>query len=298
MILQDGYFPIFINWDSSFATSYIDHLFNIRQGRLVFDWCCDDPPIPAWAKSLGAAIVGTATMPFYFLSDLGRGILGAPVVWYSLAFRRDEAGMIELPAKRRVEELASRHAREEILHPGEILISEGPDVRTDSEKFQSFAAYLSPTKSLFSIAIDAGGKGAWDTMLRRTRTLFHSDSEFRNPSPDRHASGGLHKFLTRLRTIMTANEGQGSWEITLVGHSMGTIIVNELLRQFPKLPIKHIVYMAAACGVRDYQDTLFPYLAAHRPAEMYHLTLHTLADQNELNLAGLGHRRFVTRLDR
>lgn len=274
LIQQDGYFPIFINWDSSFTTSYIDHLFNIRQGRLVFDWCCNDPPIPDWAKSVGTALVGTITMPFYLLSDIGRGILRAPVVWYSLAFRRDEAGMIELPAKQRVEELEIRVAQG-LVSPGTITLAEGPDVRTPSERFVSFLAYLAPTKPLVSIAIDSGGKGAWDTMLRRTRTLFHADGEFRNPSPETQASGGLYKFLARLQSLMLANGGQDSWEITLVGHSMGTIILNELLREFPELPVKHIVYMAAACTVRDYQDTLFPYLATHKSAEMYHLTLHS-----------------------
>ena len=286
LIKQDGYFPIFINWDSSFTTSYIDHLFNIRQGRLVFDWCCNDPPIPDWAKSVGAALVGTITMPFYLLSDIGRGLLRAPVLWYSLAFRRDEAGMLELPAKQRADELQIREAGG-LVSLGKVALSEGPDARTPSERFASFLAYLAPTKPLVSIAIDAGGKGAWDTMLRRTRTLFHADGEFRNPSPETQASGGLYKFLARLRSLMLANGGQDSWEITLVGHSMGTIIVNELLREFPELPIKSIVYMAAACSVRDYQDTVFPYLTSHETTEMHHLTLHTLADQNELNLGGV-----------
>lgn len=286
LIKQDGYFPIFINWDSSFTTSYIDHLFYIRQGRLVFDWCCNDPPIPAWTKSLGAAIAGTITMPFYLLSDVGRGILRAPVVWYSLAFRRDEAGMLELSAKQRSEEFETRVARGYVF-PGEFSLSEGPDARTSLEKFRALAAYLAPTKPLFSVAIDAGGKGAWDTMLRRTKTLFHTDSDFRNPSLDTRPSGGLYKFLVQLQQIMVTDGERDSWEITLVGHSMGTIILNEIVRIFPDLPIKNVVYMAAACSVRDYQDTVFPYLATHDSTEMYHLTLHPQADQNELNLAGL-----------
>ena len=38
--------------------------------------------------------------------------------------------------------------------------------------------------------------------------------------------------------------------ITIIGHSMGTMVANELFSQFPNLPYENIVYMAAASSVQ------------------------------------------------
>lgn len=60
-ILKDGYYPIFIIWDSSLLRSYLDHLLWIRQGRVYRCW-------------------GPLTFPFYLLADFGRGPIRAPIV--------------------------------------------------------------------------------------------------------------------------------------------------------------------------------------------------------------------------
>ncbi|HEX3129397.1 MAG TPA: hypothetical protein VH394_18825 [Thermoanaerobaculia bacterium] len=79
-------------------------------------------------------------------------------------------------------------------------------------------------------------------------------------------------------------------EITLVGHSMGTIILDRLLRYAPNLEVKNIVFMGAATSVEDYRDTVDAYLDRHRGngekgtgTQMYHLVLHPLAEATERN---------------
>lgn len=76
-------------------------------------------------------------------------------------------------------------------------------------------------------------------------------------------------------------------EITLVGHSMGTIIINRLLRYAPDLEVKNIVFMGAATTVEDYRSTIIPYLLRHQKkgaeTQMYHLVLHPLAEVTERN---------------
>ncbi|MBM4133912.1 MAG: hypothetical protein FJ245_09110 [Nitrospira sp.] len=88
----------------------------------------------------------------------------------------------------------------------------------------------------------------------------------------------------------------GEWEVTLVGHSMGTIILNEMIRRFGVvtekdasgaervtfvMPFNRIVYMAAASSIRDFEDTIFPYLTMNTNAQFYHLTLHEEAEERE-----------------
>jgi len=88
--------------------------------------------------------------------------------------------------------------------------------------------------------------------------------------------------------------------ITLVGHSMGTIIIDRLLRYAPNLQVKNIVFMAAANTVEDYRDTVDAYLDRHHGngsgedgegvTNMYHLVLHPLAEVGEQGVLDLAPR--------
>ena len=126
--------------------------------------------------------------------------------------------------------------------------------------------------------IDGFGTSAWDNMLRRTQLLIHSPSEFTGCQHS-EAQGDLALVLQRLAPEITSPGKK--WEILLVGHSMGTIILNELIRQFPSLEYSTIVYMAAACSSRDFQQSVIPYLQAHSATQFYNLTLHHIAEERE-----------------
>ena len=45
-------------------------------------------------------------------------------------------------------------------------------------------------------------------------------------------------------------------QITMIGHSMGAIVINELLDRFPDLPYADIVVMASAASLRDTRRVL------------------------------------------
>jgi len=170
---------------------------------------------------------------------------------------------------------------------GDLKISLGLDERTRWEKFEASTKYILtlPTKLVSASVIDALGTSSWDIMLRSVSQLFHYDSRqvshtglglSRTDNQPFTQTGALSVFLQRLTDKVCqgdkgASDATGSrsmecvnkdgWEITLVGHSMGTIIVNRIIRGFGELPIKNVVYMAAATTIKDYQDSIFPYLA-------------------------------------
>ncbi len=162
----------------------------------------------------------------------------------------------------------------------------GLDQRAWSDKFWASVKYVItfPSKLAFAPIIDAFGTSSWDVMLRSVAQLFHYDG---SPLPNRNEdesgeveydftrTGALAVFFDQLRTQICNYDKQtmntrsshrvgcpnkDNWEITLVGHSTGAIIVNRIIREFGDLPIKNVVYMAAASTVKDYQDTIFPYL--------------------------------------
>lgn len=140
-----------------------------------------------------------------------------------------------------------------------------------------------PLRLAAAPALDGFGAGAWDNILRRTSVLFNSDDELdvetmrktdERPRKDPgFRRGAVALFMDKLvAEVAKSQEGKlpgeknEEWEFVLVGHSMGAIIVNEIVRYYgEKLPISHIVYMAAACSIRDYEDSVWPYLRLREP---------------------------------
>lgn len=155
-----------------------------------------------------------------------------------------------------------------------------------------------PTKLLGTPVIDALGLSAWQDMSRRTLTVVEGTSELlisRNMNDqeiahyiDKGSGGGLDQFMSALSEWCNRQPAQSAYEITLVGHSMGTMILNDVLRARSRyeggphaaLPVKNIVYLAAACSIRDFSQGVIPFMeqAAHRDVQFYNLCLHPTAD--------------------
>lgn len=175
-----------------------------------------------------------------------------------------------------------------------FAISVGNDSRTCSELVFNFAVYIPtlPFKLLTMPIVDTFGTGSWDVMLRHVDLLFHTERELRKSSITDMARqnnslatipkhGGLSLLLQKLAAEIKA-DGTDKWEVTLVGHSMGAIVTNQLIRNYGKnLPIKNIIYLAAAATVHDYEDTIYPYLSEDDKRHIYHFMLHPRAEEGE-----------------
>lgn len=122
-------------------------------------------------------------------------------------------------------------------------------------------------------------------MLRHTDLLFHAEHESTSLLNDNEQNGGgLSLFFKSL--IKLIGNDRDNWEITLVGHSMGTIVANKIVKEFGnQLPIKKIVYLAAADSIQNYQDTIHRYLQNEKnyDTKMYHFVLHPRAEEGEKN---------------
>lgn len=275
-IEKSGYYPIFINWRSALISSYVDHLFFIRQGER-----------PRWAPVL---------FPFYLSYDLVRGVTRAPLTWFHM-FKSDfeswrgqndenvKKTFAEWQARYKLgmDEMPKKHG-----HGSQLAISEGKDKSTWHEAVASTLMYVLslPTKLAIAPFLDAFGSSAWDVMLRRTHNAFHEEKEFSEDSDKQlddseYGNGGLSKFFGEAQNFFYPECPEGNVcrnnsdnvEITMIGHSAGTLIINEILRRFD-LPISNIVYLASASTIRDYEKSVFPFLEKHENAQFYNVVLH------------------------
>jgi hypothetical protein len=353
-IRKSGSYPIFVNWESGFVTSYRDHVFRINKGinepllryfspvvvpgeALIDETSSIAEALPAWVAEFRHAA------PF-----MERGSTAWKVALQSYTYLQD-CKLHPNPTCTASDQSGDHHQAVDInenmrqcaddKHPCKDLV----DNRTPSERFFSRAAYVPtfPTKLLLPpVGIQAFGRGAWDIMYRRTATLFTTEAEFavnlngkwdsavKSPTAaeceysalrakDQTAAprSMLCEFIYRFEREFipkwcgnnaTALHGCGNLEIDLVGHSMGSIVINQWLRHAPNLQLSNIVYMAGATSVTDYRDTVYSYLNRQHNqfgcvpkrliaagnggvpcTNVYHLVLHPTAEFSEKGWADL-----------
>jgi pimeloyl-ACP methyl ester carboxylesterase len=280
------YYPIFINWDSGLWESLGDHLVSVRQGET-------------------AEISGGASAIFYVLADLGRTVFRAPVTWGYTAHNDASA----FPQSRVIGEEKTYSARER-ENPRLIykcLVQQGADGnislgrehdwdiasgRLYGKSFWNTATFL--FQYLTAPPIDGFGTPAWDMMQRRAKVLFNKPEQFDIAGNTVTVAGSMRGrptaaltiFMERLRQYLKSR--QGRVEVSVVAHSMGTFIVNEMIRAYPDLDYRNIVYMAGADSIRNTFNSVLPYLndPVHRGTTFYNLTLHPQAEVEEFR--GLG----------
>ena len=190
-----------------------------------------------------------------------------------------------------------------LTHPADaIAVSKGKDTRSTWDKRWRAARYLLtlPTKFLSAVLIDGFGKAAWENMRRRTRVVFRSPDEFNrgrrrtDPAAMTQAlnappTAAFAEFFRRLSGFVNPtgkDPFQTDYEVTLVGHSMGAIILNEVIRVYDTLPYKNIVYMGAACSIREWAALTLPYLTDHTESRFVNLCLHPIAEPREIAAIG------------
>jgi pimeloyl-ACP methyl ester carboxylesterase len=273
-----GYYPLMINWDSGLWHSYFEHLLWIRGGE-------------KWeGRKWGT--VGVLSAPLYFLGDLGRTVAHAPkdmlyTLWYNL-----EAipGIHKMWSRSGTNSQAMYH---EILRRKWDGVSLGAARRADYKTpfITAWNLITLPFQVLLSPIVDGFGTPAWENMQRRTRNLDNRPKEFDVSGDESRASKLLDRPPPAVMTVFARQlklfaRSHPHVKITLVAHSMGTFIVNDLVRRTPNVCYANIIYMAGADSMRDTHDSLVPYLKRHKKTQFYLLTLHPQAEIEESHGAG------------
>ena len=261
------YYPIFVNWNSSMWSSYFENLFLLQNGMRSY-------------------VMRPLLSPFILMSDMGSAILCLPQTFTQQFYGWKKSAIMnpEYDEQQDITFIKPEHR---------IVLQHGDDYSGMTEFLAGRAVYglMFPFRMMTTPLLDAFGNRAWSTMNRRTRTVFRrpetlGDIKSENPPRDFHPpDGGLGILMTALSELHAKDP---RYKFTIIGHSMGTIILNELLFDYDNLPYDNIVYMAAACSIRDMENAVFPYLQEHKNSRFYHLTLHQLADETENSLGSLG----------
>lgn len=266
-----GYHPIFVHWRSGLGTTYWEHLWNHRQGEYWMIW-------------------GPITSPLVLVTDLGTSIFRTPMIWWYQLVSLVRGMGWELPQYANALSVSDK-----LVVENTIDYDPGVDLRGNGLKnVQGVMGVREFANSMITAPIfDAVGTNAWDVMNRRTDVMFAKPvtndfldtystiSEF-----NARKTGSLRQFF---ETLAEAHKTKlKDVEIILIGHSMGTIIASEVLARRPEINFSKIIYMAAACSIKDYELSVQPYLKKHPNTQFYNYMLHPKAENYETHLLGFG----------
>ena len=310
LMIEDGYFPIFLIWRTGAFETYGEQVLYVRNGILKNNV--------------------QATAPFNILADLVKGIAQAPVTYYNQGGRFGDSAYFQPKEEYSVLTYEPKYSPEKpVSRNNNVLIEDGVSDNVPRDYFDdALYAVTSPIRLISTPFTDSFGKTAWENMVRRARTAVKKPIEFQPELGDPiinaqisqdlkrypNGTGAFSKFFQELQWC--ANEDQECGKVlikpdkkkdkfnddekkdlfkflkdsrlTIMGHSMGAIALNELFSIYKKIPYENIIYMAAACSFRDTLNSMIPLLEnSEKPIRFYNLMLHPLADAREVTAKGI-----------
>lgn len=287
----NAHYPIYLAWPSDQFSSLGEHLLGVRQGVPV-----------------GKA-AGLITMPLVLATDLAKGGVGLPLTWG----KQLNNGLEQLVTQHHgkpfspIWQLATQElAKHTNAHVGDSTFKY--NAKEKVERFTVAELKLPFRATVGSIGQGELAQGAWKMMRRVTSNMVFpppdlEEEEGRAAEEEAVVAGEFFRLMALI--VRAANDEslrgrskitERRVEVTLVGHSMGTIVLNRMLTRYqhPLLvskAIKNIVYMAAACSVSEAHESVVPFIfesgvsKRHR-INFYNLTLNRVAEISESALSG------------
>ncbi|MCW5203477.1 hypothetical protein VU12_11130, partial [Desulfobulbus sp. US4] len=286
-------YPVFVNWRSGPFTTYWDHVWGIRQG-----------------EKEKHSLTKLLTVPVYLFTDFANSLANAPKAWTVTGIHMLRSTL---------------HAKEEEDICADIKALQRTNIYFDGDqdtsKLSRYIRWLvtSPSKVVTTPFTYTLAKPAWDIMLRRTNTLFYTPEDLQKQSHEKKDQGGnmqkigeakgkivrpvmlprkefksgngaLYRFLSALEDSEASKV-----KITIIGHSMGAIVVNNIINLGLNLTYENIIHMASADSTENLFNKVVPYIDCSlagtcnnkTKVNFYSLYLHPDNENREVSVQGL-----------
>lgn len=276
-MIKDGITPVFVVWDSRLFPCYLESLLWVRRGI-----------------KYNRLIIPILTLPFAMFEDIGRGIgrfLHTILITLGRDAQTDDVFFSKhsnwFPMKERFklrlnEFFGNEYTKDWVKFSQQggvavdqnlkIIVGKNAGLSKSTQRLIIFWM-LQPLHWIVHPLLDMIGKRAWDNMLRRTRTLI-----WHNPDIHTHESTpAFSRFLSALTQL------ENKPRIDIIGHSMGSIVINEAFLRQPDIPCSNIIFMGAACSVRGFLNSTGKRLLTDSTVNFFNICLHPTAEISEYN---------------
>ncbi|MBM3951332.1 MAG: hypothetical protein FJ311_07745 [Rhodospirillales bacterium] len=128
------------------------------------------------------------------------------------------------------------------------------------------------------------GTGGFSKLFQTLESCMTPEQDA--PSSNQAGGAAVNKGAARPRPPCTLKAEQKAAlqkgvKVTLVGHSMGTIVFNQLASLYSDIPYEKIIYMAAAANIRHFTNAITPLMRSNPGLSVHSLMLHPLAESRE-----------------
>ena len=260
---ESDMYPVFVNWRTGPFSSYGSHLVKIRQGEVS-----ETAPL---------------TSPVYFVTDAIETVVNAPKSWIV-----NGRAALQSIRKSEVDESERRLLQYVEPHDNGNIFYENENTEISAiDGIKNFFAWwiTSPVKAATTPIAYTMGRPTWDVMLRRTNTAFYTPSDLEPQELEagyllsNHGNGAFLRFLKKLS--LAKHDENLPITVTLMGHSMGAIIINRVLALDLDLEVSNIVHLASADSIKNLLGTVAPYLIKNPTTDFYSLSLHPNNENRE-----------------
>lgn len=308
---DDWHYPVFISWKSDALSNWGEHLFRLREGKKA------------------NRFIGALGSPFILIVDVATTVGRFPAtLWYQVSNEKDRlasqgrlprswrsgawktannrlCGMQRCPDDQRWNYPRKDQGKDDDVNLTANLSEYHNRLWPSAVRGTQQVLTVPVRYTLGSVWHSGVSSASWKVMKRRTLTQFFPASDFDKrwqPKGAQPVPGG-HIFRQILALSENKTCDNDCPNLTLVGHSMGTMVINGALQRFQKQwqdsrLIDDIVYMAAAASIEDSLAALKPILADPDPdaqsaiesepdaVNFYNLTLNRVAEVSEVHLWG------------
>lgn len=258
------YYPLFINWNSSFGEAISDDLFRLRFGDHNPPLAISTSPIVLGNRVLSSAMT-VPTALFHQGVTMVDGIKGASQEGDPLLGIIGDT-LLNLPA----------YAISMVVLP----FTEG----IGSPAWGIMKRRVDDATGSIAPAVKTRPDGAARTLIQALRNSIVAKTDCGNTQ---HPNRGPDKYCwADTPTEVT---------VTMVGHSMGALVINRLLEVSedtsqavgrPAFPIDRIIYLAPACSINEAEQLLMPYLDRHPDTHFWLFTLNKRDESREIPFEG------------
>lgn len=301
------YYPVFINWQSGLLSSTVDDLFRLRFGHPSWSFGIASSPFVIAGRMIGSL----ANLPMSFAHNMdtvveaGKGAdeqgdplyctIGDGLLYFPLqAFYVATIPLVEgfgKPAweimKRRAQLTVSTRLTDD-PEVGDVFVEKFHQRVSEKQRLAKADQSAHPNEGAIRTLV-------WKL---RERIKYHKETKtWYWIDPAGSTSAVRSSGVMPPKTIQTIDRNRAiPVEITLVGHSMGPIILNrllsvldieeELVPEEKPLPVKQIIYMAPAASVNELEYFLVPYLYYNKEARFSMFVLNRRDETREIPIGG------------
>jgi hypothetical protein len=193
-IINDCIFPIFLNWEAGFFTSYVDQILNVREGKRI-----DTPEIDNQLETDEKYRIlergKKLQFPLYIFSDLAEALARAPTVWVSqgLNLLGQNGELIGLPTSPHLSlrscestylsKLDEKDCKNEPVPWSKINSKNNVYIEGEAKLKTNFAGAIIPTvlaplKILTTPFVDSIGETTWNNLKRTNFASFALDKDY------------------------------------------------------------------------------------------------------------------------